>query len=204
MMFPAERAVELMEAYRDFMADAPDEVCGCCAVLCAPPEEFVPEPARGKPVFGMIACYVGPVDEGERALAPVRAWGPVVEMVGPIPYAEGIQRLIEPGNPPGRRQYWKAGFLQELTRRGPSRRSCRARPTWPPRSRRASSCRWVARSLACPKRRRCSAIATPTGTSTSSPSGRMPAERRLERAARVARGQRSRMTNGISRPVRCW
>jgi FAD/FMN-containing dehydrogenase len=60
-------------------------------------------------------AYVGPVDEGERAFAPVRAWGPVVEVVGPIPYAEGIQRLIQPGNPPGRHQYWKAGFLQELT-----------------------------------------------------------------------------------------
>jgi hypothetical protein len=115
LMFPAERAVELMKAYRDFMVNAPDEVCGCCAMLCAPPEEFVPEPARGKPVLGIIACYVGPAEEGERAFAPLRAWGPVVEMLGPLPYAQGLQRLIEPGNPPGRRQYWKAGFLQELT-----------------------------------------------------------------------------------------
>jgi FAD/FMN-containing dehydrogenase len=114
LLYPAERAVELMKAYRDFMAGAPDEVGGACAVLCAPPEDFVQEPARGKPVFGVIASYVGPVEDGERAFAPLREWGPVLEMCGAIPYAQGLQRLIEPGNPPGRRQYWKAGFVQEL------------------------------------------------------------------------------------------
>ena len=76
LVYPAECAVELMRAYRDFVADAPDEVGGACAVPCAPPEDFVPEPARGKPVFGVIASYVGPVDAGERAFAPLREWGP--------------------------------------------------------------------------------------------------------------------------------
>jgi FAD/FMN-containing dehydrogenase len=115
MLFPIERAVELMRSYRDFMGGAPDEVGGASAVLTAPPEEFVPEPARGKPVFAMIVCYVGPLDEGEEALRPLRELGPVVDMLGPIPYAQGIQKLIEPGNPPGLQQYWKAGFLQELS-----------------------------------------------------------------------------------------
>jgi FAD/FMN-containing dehydrogenase len=115
LLYPAERATELMRAYRDFVAGAPDEVGGACAVLCAPPEDFVPEPARGKPVFGVIASYVGPVDAGERAFAPLREWGPVLDLCGPIPYAQGLQRLIEPSNPPGRRQYWKAGFLDEMT-----------------------------------------------------------------------------------------
>jgi FAD/FMN-containing dehydrogenase len=115
LIFPIERAVELMRAYRDFIADAPDEVGGACVVLTAPPEEFVPEPVRGKPIFSIVACYVGPVEEGEQALQPLRDLGPAVDMLAPIPYAEGLQRLIEPGNPPGMQHYWKAGFLQELT-----------------------------------------------------------------------------------------
>jgi hypothetical protein len=113
MMFPIEGAVELLQAYRGFMENAPDEICGGAAILCAPPEEFVPEPVRGKPVLAVIACYVGPVDAGERAFAPLREWGPALEMLSPMPYTV-VQQLITPGNPPGREHYWKAGLLGEL------------------------------------------------------------------------------------------
>ena len=114
MFFPIDAAVDLLKAYRGFMEGAPDEICGGSAILCAPPEEFVPEPVRGKPVLAIIACYVGPVEAGERAFAPLREWGPALEMLGPMPYS-AIQSLIAPGNPPGRHHYWKAGLLGELS-----------------------------------------------------------------------------------------
>jgi FAD/FMN-containing dehydrogenase len=114
MLFPIDAAVDLMKAYRAFMVDAPSEICGCCAILCAPPEEFVPEEVRGRPVFGLIVCYVGPVEAGERAFAPLREWGPALDMTQPMPYTV-VQQLIAPGNPPGMEHYWKAGFLKELT-----------------------------------------------------------------------------------------
>jgi FAD/FMN-containing dehydrogenase len=114
MLFPIDAAVDLLKAYRGFMDDAPDEICGGSAILCAPPEEFVPEPVRGKPVLAIIACYVGPVEAGERAFAPLREWEPALEMLGPMPYT-AIQGLIAPGNPPGRHHYWKAGLLGELS-----------------------------------------------------------------------------------------
>jgi FAD/FMN-containing dehydrogenase len=114
MFFPIDAAVDLLKAYRGFMEDAPDEICGGAAILCAPPEEFVPEQVRGKPVLAVIACYVGPVEAGEQAFAPLREWGPALEMLGPMPYTV-VQGLIAPGNPPGRHHYWKAGFLGELS-----------------------------------------------------------------------------------------
>jgi FAD/FMN-containing dehydrogenase len=114
MLFPIDAAVDLLKAYRGFMEGAPDEICGGGAILCAPPEEFVPETIRGKPVLGVIACYVGPVEAGERAFAPLREWGPALEMLGPMPYT-AVQGLIAPGNPPGRHHYWKAGLLGELS-----------------------------------------------------------------------------------------
>ena len=114
MLFPIDAAVDLLKAYRGFMDGAPDEICGGSAILCAPPEEFVPEPVRGKPVLAIIACYVGPVEAGESAFAPLREWGPALEMLGPMPYS-AIQSLIAPGNPPGRHHYWKAGLLEELS-----------------------------------------------------------------------------------------
>jgi FAD/FMN-containing dehydrogenase len=114
MLFPIDAAVDLLKAYRGFMEGAPHEICGGAAILCAPPEEFVPEAIRGKPVLGVIACYVGPVDAGERAFAPLREWGAALEMLGPMPYT-AVQGLIAPGNPPGRHHYWKAGLLGELS-----------------------------------------------------------------------------------------
>jgi len=113
LLFPIDAAVDLLKAYRGFMEGAPDEICGGSAILCAPPEEFVPEDVRGKPVLAVIACYVGPVEAGERAFAPLREWGAALEMLGPMPYS-AVQGLIAPGNPPGRHHYWKAGLLGEL------------------------------------------------------------------------------------------
>jgi FAD/FMN-containing dehydrogenase len=114
LLFGIDAAVDLLKAYRGFMKDAPDEICGAAAILCAPPEEFVPQEVRGKPVFGVVACYVGPIEAGERAFAPLREWDPALDLLGPMPYT-AVQQLIAPGNPPGMNHYWKAGFLQELS-----------------------------------------------------------------------------------------
>src|SRR5690606_5534260 len=71
LIFPAEMAGELVRFYRDFMAEAPDEVgCGL-AFITAPPEDFVPEPVRGKPVVGIVCCYAGSIEDGESALRPL-------------------------------------------------------------------------------------------------------------------------------------
>ena len=101
LLFPIDAAVDLLKAYHGFMDGAPDEICGGAAILCAPPEEFVPEAIRGKPVLGIIACYVGPVEAGERAFAPLREWGPALEMVGPMPYTRGAgpDRAGQPAGP---------------------------------------------------------------------------------------------------------
>ena len=114
MFFPIDRAADVLKAYRDFIEAAPDEVCGGSAVLVAPPEDFVPEAVRGQPVLAVIACYLGPPEEGESAFAPIRDLGPALEALAPMPY-EAVQGLIAPGNPPGRHHYWKAGFLGELS-----------------------------------------------------------------------------------------
>ena len=46
------------------MVDAPDEVNSAVAFISAPPADFVPEPARGQPVVGLVVVYVGDPDEG--------------------------------------------------------------------------------------------------------------------------------------------
>lgn len=58
-MFPIERAPEALRGWRDRADAAPDELATACVVLTAPPEPFVPEELRGKPVLGVAALYVG-------------------------------------------------------------------------------------------------------------------------------------------------
>jgi FAD/FMN-containing dehydrogenase len=115
LVFPGSARRDIMRAWRDYMTSAPDEVCGGVALLTAPPADFVPEEARGKPAIGVIGMYLGDVEEGERMLAPLKQiMPPAVDLMGPMPYT-AVQRLTEAGNPPGRRGYWKADMVDELT-----------------------------------------------------------------------------------------
>jgi FAD/FMN-containing dehydrogenase len=115
VIHPPTAAPQLVRFYRDFMATAPDEIGGGLAFLTAPDAPFVPEPARGKPLVAMILAYAGPVEDGERALAPLREFGPpAMDMVQPMPYT-AVQQLIDAGNQPGFNHYWKAEFIDDLT-----------------------------------------------------------------------------------------
>ncbi len=115
LMYPAEMAADVLRFWRDFMADAPDEVGSGVAFITAPPLDFVPEPVRGHPVVGVVICYAGDPESGKRALAPLLEFGPpAVDMVQPMPYV-AVQQLIDAGNPKGVRNYWSADFFDNLT-----------------------------------------------------------------------------------------
>ena len=114
LMYPAPMAAAVIRNFRDFMANAPDEVGGAVALVTAPNEEFVPEPVRGQPVAGVVLCYAGSPEEGEKALQPLREFGPPpLDLVQPMPYV-ALQRLIDAGNQEGLRNYWTAEFLTGL------------------------------------------------------------------------------------------
>ena len=115
LAFPRPQAREVIRAYRDFMAQAPDQVCGGLALITTPPEDFVPEEARGKPAVGIVFAYVGPPEEGEAALRPLRDSlpAPVLDMVQPMPYV-AVQQMMDAGNPFGIREYFKIDWLHSL------------------------------------------------------------------------------------------
>jgi FAD/FMN-containing dehydrogenase len=113
LMFPGPRAAEVARAYRGFISGAEDDIGGAVALLSAPDAPFVPEPARGQPVAGVVVVYTGDPADGPDAYAPMRELGPVVEMVGPMPYT-AIQGLIDGTGQPGLRNYWTAEFLDDL------------------------------------------------------------------------------------------
>jgi FAD/FMN-containing dehydrogenase len=92
LLFPVERAPELLRLYRKATATAPDALATTAALLFAP---------DGTPVIGLVVCYNGPIADGERAIAPYREFGtPIVDTVGPMPYT-AIQSMLDEGFGPG-------------------------------------------------------------------------------------------------------
>jgi FAD/FMN-containing dehydrogenase len=80
---------------------APEELSAIANVMVAPPMPFLPAEAHGQLVVMALMCYAGPVESGERALAPFRALAePLADMVRPMRYPE-IYSLFGDENAPG-------------------------------------------------------------------------------------------------------
>ncbi|MEA2449312.1 MAG: hypothetical protein QOG63_1244 [Thermoleophilaceae bacterium] len=109
-----ERAPEVIRFMRDYMADAPDDLGAAVAFVSAPPEEFVPPEMHFKPILGLVICWTGDHEEGERVVAPIREVAqPMMDMVGPMPYV-ALQSMLDGGGQPGINAYVKAEFLTDL------------------------------------------------------------------------------------------
>src|SRR5262249_42797598 len=114
LLWPIERAGEVFRFYRDFAEQAPDEFGGAAAIVTAPPAPFVPPELHGQHVTGIIACVFADPERGEEILRPLRELGPLVDIVAPMPYT-AVQQLLDPPNPPGLLNYWKAELVDELS-----------------------------------------------------------------------------------------
>jgi FAD/FMN-containing dehydrogenase len=68
---------------------APEELSTIVNVLTAPPLPFLPPEYHGELVVLAMLVHSGPLEEGERAVAPFRALAPpIVDLIRPMPYAE--------------------------------------------------------------------------------------------------------------------
>jgi FAD/FMN-containing dehydrogenase len=116
MFFDLKDAGTVLRFYREFIANAPEQFGGFPAWQIAPPLPFIPEERHGETFLAFVACWAGPVDQGERALKPLHDVAPVVaEHVGPMPYP-ALNSAFDALYPPGLLQhYWKANFVAELT-----------------------------------------------------------------------------------------
>lgn len=105
LLYDFGRAKEVLRFYREFSSAAPDEVSADAVLLTAP---------DGQKMLAISACYVGPVADGERALKPLRAFGPpTADQIAPIAYTE-LQASADGLFVGGRRYYWKAQFLKRV------------------------------------------------------------------------------------------
>jgi FAD/FMN-containing dehydrogenase len=111
---PYEDAREALRFYREFTAEAPDELACYALFARVPPEEPFPEAVRGEPALAFAVCYAGPLAEAETAVEPLREFGdPILDAVQPMPYA-ALQRSFDDGSPEGHRWYSKSHYLAGL------------------------------------------------------------------------------------------
>jgi FAD binding domain/Berberine and berberine like len=106
LIYDWAQARDALRSYYEFSSSAPDELSADAALVTAP---------SGERLLSISVCYSGPVDEGERVLEPIRTHAtPLEDQLAPISYVK-LQSAGDSVFPRGRRYYWKAQFLRELT-----------------------------------------------------------------------------------------
>ncbi|MEA3410017.1 MAG: BBE domain-containing protein [Pseudomonadota bacterium] len=112
--YPQERAAEVLRFYRDYVKEVPDELTTIVILRRLPHLQKIPPFMRGKPVIGIAACYAGLIEDGERVVQPLRAFGPaLMDGISLKPYLTH-QTMFDAGQPPGRHNYWKTAYLSGL------------------------------------------------------------------------------------------
>ena len=97
MFFELSEVENMLNFYRGYIADAPEQLGAFPAFQIAPPLPFIPEDRHGDTFIAIVACWAGPLEEGERALQAVprcRARGRRVRRADAVPGAE--QRVRRP------------------------------------------------------------------------------------------------------------
>ena len=87
VFWPMEEAARVLRFYRDWIADCPDELMTIVMQRKAPALPTMPPELVGKHVVAVVACYAGPVEDGERVMRPLKSFGsPVLDLCMPKPF----------------------------------------------------------------------------------------------------------------------
>jgi FAD/FMN-containing dehydrogenase len=106
ILHPMEAAKDMFRFFGDHVRKAPDELMSYSGFIVTP---------DGHPVAMMLPAWMGPLDEADRWLDPLRKFGtPLADMVSEMPYT-GLQSIIDQAAPWGLRRYWKSGNFENLS-----------------------------------------------------------------------------------------
>jgi FAD/FMN-containing dehydrogenase len=134
----AEDSRRVLEAFRDFSANAPRDLTSVAVLRIAPPAPWLPKEVHGKPIIAIFVCYSGASpQQGEALLAPLRTLGKPVaggrgwrgrlvsRRPGPRGHAGGRGLLARPHGSLERRPHAcpGAGIGRGACRRRPARRT---------------------------------------------------------------------------------
>jgi FAD/FMN-containing dehydrogenase len=107
LIWPVERAVEVLGAWSEWTAGAPDEVTSIGRLLQIPPLPEMPEPLRGRQVVVLEAAYLGDEASGRELLRPLRELGPEIDTFAVAPALALTELHQDPPQPvPGLGDGW--------------------------------------------------------------------------------------------------
>lgn len=105
ILYTMDQAGEVLQFYREFARNTPDDLMVFAAMMCTP---------DGLPVIALIVGWFGPLSDGEEHLKPLRNFGtPLADLIGEIPYSQ-LQTTFDAAVPHGIHRYWKSGYLPEI------------------------------------------------------------------------------------------
>ena len=110
-----EESPNVLRFYREWIAEAPDELMTIVIHRKAPPLPFVPRELHGKLVVGVVCCYAGAVEDGEQVVKPLKEFGsPVLDLCVPKPFL-AHQAMFDLSFQHGWWYYMRACDVAELT-----------------------------------------------------------------------------------------
>ncbi len=115
IFWDATHAKEVMQAYRDYLPEAPEELGIFVGLKAVPSMDPFPKEAWGKRACAIIGAYTGSADEGKKALAPIlrSVPEPIFNWMSEVPFPVE-QSLFDPFIPKGQQHYWKGAFVADL------------------------------------------------------------------------------------------
>ena len=104
-----------IRAWRDFTANASDNISSLVVVWSVPDADAFPVELRRRPVVILASVYAGPTEEGARIMQPLRELAtPLLDLSGPMPFTV-LQTAFDPFFPKGRFYYWKSTNVHDLS-----------------------------------------------------------------------------------------
>ena len=113
--WPMQESANVLRFYRDWITDVPDELTTIVVHRKAPPLPAIPVELHGRPVVTVLSCYAGSVEDAERVLAPLRAYGsPLLDIHARKPFT-AHQAMFDPSFPNGWWYYFRSCEVDTLT-----------------------------------------------------------------------------------------
>jgi FAD/FMN-containing dehydrogenase len=114
VFWPIDDAPNVLRFYRDWIADAPDDLMTLVIERRAPAIEGMPPDLVGERVIAVVSCYAGSVEDGERVLRPLKGLGaPALDLCEPRPFVEH-QQMYDASFAAGWHYYFRSCDVAEL------------------------------------------------------------------------------------------
>jgi FAD/FMN-containing dehydrogenase len=99
LFWPIERATEILNAWRQWIGDAPEECHSIGRMLQFPEAPFLPEHLNGRSFVLVEVAFIGSEDEGASLVEPLRDLGPEFDTVAMLPTSRLSEVNMDPDFP---------------------------------------------------------------------------------------------------------